>query len=144
GGEPGEQQVAGLGPRARPNANGGGQGLRFAQSDISFNGASIECRINAEDPARDFAPSPGRVSRADWPAGEGQRVDTHIAEGAMVPPFYDSLMAKIIAHGADRAAALANLRAALKHTRIEGVATNAAFLGTVLADAEFEKGGVDT
>jgi acetyl-CoA carboxylase biotin carboxylase subunit len=108
------------------------------------DGWAIECRINAEDPARDFMPSPGTVSLAQWPAGEGVRVDTHIAGGSRISPFYDSLMGKIIVHGADRAAAIAGMRAALAATRIEGVRTNLAFQQAVLADAQFQRGGVDT
>jgi acetyl-CoA carboxylase, biotin carboxylase subunit len=121
-----------------------GQGLALTQADVRLNGAAIECRINAEDPARDFAPSPGRVREAVWPAGEGVRVDTHIGSGSAVPPFYDSLMAKIIAHGPTRAAALARLRQALDETTVTGVATNLAFHRRVLADPEFAAGGVDT
>ena len=107
-------------------------------------GCAIECRINAEDPARDFRPSPGTVRSAAWPSGEGVRVDTHIFSGARIPPFYDSLMAKIIVHAADRPAALERMRRALAATHIEGVATNLAFHAGVLADSEFERGGVDT
>ena len=92
----------------------------------------------------DFAPSPGIVSAARWPTGDGIRVDTHIEAGARVPPFYDSLLGKIIAHGRDRAQALARLRAAVAMTRIEGVATNLGFHADVLADPEFVAGGVDT
>ena len=121
-----------------------GQGLALQQEDVSLRGAAIECRINAEDPARDFAPSPGVVRQAVWPGGDGIRVDTHIGSGSMVPPFYDSLMAKIIAHGSSRAEALARLRQALDETRIVGVFTNIAFHRRVLADPEFAAGGVDT
>ena len=121
-----------------------GQGLALQQEDVSLRGAAIECRINAEDPAHDFAPSPGVVRQAVWPGGDGIRVDTHIGSGSMVPPFYDSLMAKIIAHGSTRAEALARLRQALDETRIVGVFTNIAFHRRVLADAEFAAGGVDT
>jgi acetyl-CoA carboxylase biotin carboxylase subunit len=121
-----------------------GRGLRLAQADVACDGAAIECRINAEDPARDFAPSPGTVSAVQWPTGEGIRVDTHIVDGAMIPPFYDSMIAKVIAHGPDRAAALARLRAALADVRIAGVATNLAFQQAVLADPDFAAGGVDT
>jgi acetyl-CoA carboxylase biotin carboxylase subunit len=121
-----------------------GLGVAITQADVRLNGAAIECRINAEDPARDFAPSPGVVGQALWPSGEGIRVDTHIGSGSAVPPFYDSLMAKIIAHGATRAEALARLRQALAETRITGVATNLAFHRRVLADPEFAAGGVDT
>jgi acetyl-CoA carboxylase biotin carboxylase subunit len=118
--------------------------LPCIQSDVRFNGCAIECRINAEDPANGFMPSPGRVSRAQWPAGEGIRVDTHIAAGSAVPPFYDSLLGKIIAHGGTREIARARLAAALASARIEGVRTNLAFQAGLLADAAFVHGGVDT
>ena len=121
-----------------------GKGLRLKQREIHRDGCAIECRINAEDPAHDFSPSPGTVHTAAWPSGEGVRVDTHIFSGARVPPFYDSLMAKIIVHAADRPAALDKMRRALAETRIQGVATNLSFHSDVLADPEFEKGGVDT
>jgi len=121
-----------------------GEGLRLGQDDIRIDGAAIECRINAEDPERDFMPSPGRVTEAAWPSGEGVRVDTHIASGSRVPPYYDSLMAKIIAHGRDRAEALARLRKAIAETQIEGVKTNLGFHAEVLADPEFAAGGMDT
>jgi acetyl-CoA carboxylase biotin carboxylase subunit len=118
--------------------------LRLTQPDIRRQGCAIECRVNAEDPQNDFRPSPGIVQRAQWPAGEGLRVDTHVAAGSRVPPFYDSLMGKIIAHGADRASALARLRSANAATRLEGVATNLSFHTSVLSDPEFQAGGVDT
>jgi acetyl-CoA carboxylase biotin carboxylase subunit len=104
----------------------------------------MECRINAEDPARDFQPSPGTVRAVSWPAGEGIRVDTHVVSGSYIPPFYDSLLAKIIAHGPDRSSALQRLRQAIARTRVEGVATNLAFHAEVLADPEFERGGAET
>ena len=119
-------------------------GLRFTQADIRRNGCAIECRVNAEDPANDFRPSPGVVREVAWPTGEGVRVDTHIAAGSRVPPFYDSLMAKIIAHAPDRASALVRLRKAVAATRLQGVATNLSFHAGVLDDAEFQAGGVDT
>jgi len=121
-----------------------GEGLGLRQEDVRLAGAAIECRINAEDPSRDFMPSPGVVKQAVWPAGDGIRVDTHIGSGSAVPPFYDSLMAKIIAHGPTRADALARLRQALDETQIVGVASNIAFQRRVLADPEFAAGGVDT
>ena len=122
----------------------GGEGLRLQQSDIQQQGCAIECRVNAEDPANDFRPSPGLVREASWPVGEGIRVDTHIAAGSSVPPFYDSLMAKIIAHAPDRDAAVARLRGAIGSTRVAGVHTNLPFHELVLADAEFQAGGFDT
>jgi acetyl-CoA carboxylase biotin carboxylase subunit len=85
-------------------------GSQLRQQDVRLTGCAIECRINAEDPSADFQPSPGTVLCAAWPAGDGVRVDTHIQSGSRVPPFYDSLMGKIIAHGTDRPAALARLR----------------------------------
>lgn len=121
-----------------------GRGLSLTQADIRSRGCAVECRINAEDPARDFHPSPGTVRTAEWPSGDGVRVDTHIFSGARIPPFYDSLMAKIIAHAADRPTALERMRNALAATRIEGVATNLAFHLDVMADPEFQTGGVDT
>ena len=121
-----------------------GRPLRLSQADVRLDGCAIECRINAEDPDRDFAPSPGTVSLAEWPDGEGIRVDTHIVSGAKIPPYYDSLMAKLIAHGPDRATAVARLRAALAATRLDGVASNRDFHARVLADPEFQAGGVDT
>ena len=138
------EQVCGIDLVAEQIAIAGGQGLRIAQDEVCLDGCAIECRINAEDPARDFAPCPGTVSEAVWPAGEGIRVDTHIVAGASVPPYYDSLMAKIVAHGSDRTIALARLGKALAETRIAGVATNVMFHRAVLEDPEFVAGGVDT
>jgi len=107
-------------------------------------GCAIECRVNAEDPLRDFAPSPGVVREAAWPGGDGIRVDTHIQGGAQVPPFYDSLLGKIVAQGTDRGEALVRLRNALRATRISGVETNLELHHALLSDPEFCCGGVDT
>jgi acetyl-CoA carboxylase biotin carboxylase subunit len=138
------EAVTGIDLVAEQIAIAGGEGLRIRQDEVRLRGHAIECRINAEDPARDFQPSPGIVRAAEWPVGEGIRVDTHIEAGSSVPPFYDSLLGKLIAHGRDRAAALAVLERALAATRIDGVATNRAFHQRVLADAAFRQGGVDT
>ena len=138
------EQVTGLDLVAAQIRIAEGGGLPLVQSALRLEGFAIECRINAEDPARDFMPSPGRVSRAEWPQGEGIRVDTHIAAGSRVPPYYDSLLGKIIAHGTSREEARLRLSTALGCTRIEGVSTNLAFQATLLADAEFVRGGVDT
>jgi acetyl-CoA carboxylase, biotin carboxylase subunit len=121
-----------------------GAGLRMAQADVQPRGCAIECRVNAEDPAQDFRPSPGLVTEATWPSGSEIRVDTYIAAGSRVPPYYDSLMAKIIARGPDRMTALRSMRQAIAGTRISGVASNLAFHARLLADAEFAAGGVDT
>ncbi|HEY5410516.1 MAG TPA: acetyl-CoA carboxylase biotin carboxylase subunit [Caulobacteraceae bacterium] len=138
------EEVSGVDLVAEQIAIAAGEGLRLAQADIRLQGAAIECRINAEDPSQGFQPSPGTVREARWPSGEGIRVDTHIVSGSRVPPYYDSLMAKIIAHGADRAEALARLRKAIAETHIEGIKTNLVFHAEVLADPEFEAGGMDT
>ena len=138
------EAVTGVDLVAEQIAIADGRGLRLKQRDIQPKGYAIECRINAEDPARDFHPSPGTVRQATWPGGEGVRVDTHVFSGARIPPFYDSLMAKIIVHAADRPAALERMRRAIAETHIEGVATNLALHAEVLADAEFQRGGADT
>ncbi|BBC72210.1 acetyl-CoA carboxylase [Altererythrobacter sp. B11] len=138
------EMVSGVDLIAEQIAIAGGEGLRLRQEEITLSGAAIECRINAEDPARDFMPSPGTVTHAEWPKGEGIRVDTHIVDGAMVPPFYDSMIAKIIAHGPDRASALQRLCNSLGMTRIEGIATNLDFQRRILADPDFAEGGIDT
>jgi len=138
------EAVTGIDLVAEQIAIAAGEGLRIRQDEVVFRGSAIECRINAEDPARDFHPSPGIVSEALWPSGAGIRVDTHIETGSFVPPFYDSLLGKVIAHGADRAAAIATLQQALAAMHVEGVATNRDFHRHVLANAEFRQGGVDT
>ena len=138
------EAVTGVDLVAEQIAVANGAGLRLHQTAIRPQGCAIECRINAEDPARDFYPSPGLVTDVAWPSGEGVRVDTHIEAGSRISPFYDSLMAKIIVHAPDRAGAIASLRQALSETRVEGVATNLAFHAEVLTDFEFQAGGVDT
>ncbi|MFI4884912.1 MAG: acetyl/propionyl/methylcrotonyl-CoA carboxylase subunit alpha [Steroidobacterales bacterium] len=138
------EAVTGIDLVAEQIAVAAGEGLRLRQSDVRRHGCAIECRVNAENPAREFQPSPGRVSASSWPAGEGIRVDTHIEAGARVPPFYDSLLGKVIAHGDDRDEALERMWRAIAATRIEGVANNLLLHSTVLADREFQRGGVDT
>jgi acetyl-CoA carboxylase, biotin carboxylase subunit len=138
------EAVTGVDLIAEQIAIASGAGLRLAQSDIRITGCAIECRINAEDPANDFQPSPGQVAAVTWPVQEGIRVDTHIEAGSRIPPYYDSLMAKIIAHAPDRLGAVARLRQALAATHITGVQTNLAFQQRVLASPEFQAGGFDT
>ena len=116
--------------------------LRLRQEDVAIRGHAIECRINAEDPAAGFLPSPGTITNAVFPSGV--RVDTHVQAGSAVPPHYDSLLAKVIGHGADRGEALATLRGALDRCAVDGVVTNLDMHRGLLADAEFGKGGVDT
>jgi acetyl-CoA carboxylase, biotin carboxylase subunit len=138
------EAVTGIDIVARQIAIADGAGLGLTQADVRTDGCALECRVNAEDPARDFHPSPGRVTGVSWPAGPGVRVDTHIESGSTVPPYYDSLLAKIIVHAPDRAATVAAMRRAVAATHVAGVATNLAFHARLLADPEFEVGGVDT
>ncbi|MBY4640153.1 acetyl-CoA carboxylase biotin carboxylase subunit [Gluconacetobacter entanii] len=119
-----------------------GETLDIAQSDIALRGHAIECRLNAEDPFT-FMPSPGTITRWDLPGGPGIRVDTHVVAGYTVQPYYDSLIGKIISHGATRAEAIARMRVALAEMKVEGVATNIALHQDLLADPAFERGGVD-
>jgi acetyl-CoA carboxylase biotin carboxylase subunit len=138
------EMITGLDLIAEQIAIAEGEGLRVAQKDVAFSGHALECRINAEDPAHDFRPSPGTVTAASFPAGRGVRIDTHIETGTSVPPFYDSLLAKIIVHGKDRADALARMREALAATRIEGIATNRSVHAALMTDSAFSAGGAHT
>ena len=122
----------------------GGARLSLDQDAIRPRGHAIEVRINAEDPEADFRPCPGTVTRAAWPAGPGIRVDSHIASGGMIPPYYDSLMGKLIVWGEDRPAAVARLACALDTLSIEGVASTAPLHRRIAADPRFVAGGVDT
>jgi acetyl-CoA carboxylase, biotin carboxylase subunit len=121
-----------------------GRKLRWKQGDVRFLGHAIECRINAEDWAHDFRPSPGTVARAIFPVGQGIRVDTHVQAGATVPPFYDSLLGKLIARGANRAEAVHKMRRALSSVEIAGVATNLPMHAELMRSDEFARGGMDT
>jgi acetyl-CoA carboxylase biotin carboxylase subunit len=121
-----------------------GRPLRWRQSDLHLEGHAIECRINAEDPTRDFRPSPGTVERARLPVGAGIRVDTHIEQGTEITPFYDSLLAKLIVSGTDRAATLDRLRGALAACDIRGVENTVSLHRAILATPEFAAGGVTT
>ena len=121
-----------------------GRPLGLSQGDIRFHGHAIECRLNAEDCANDFQPSPGMVTLAAFPAGEGIRMDSHIETGIVIPPFYDSLLGKLIVWGNDRREAVERLQQALSHCRINGVASNIVLHRHILDDSEFQTGGVDT
>jgi acetyl-CoA carboxylase biotin carboxylase subunit len=121
-----------------------GERLEFGQKEIRWNGHAIECRINAEDPERNFAPSAGRIESVVLPGGFGVRVDTHIRAGYEVPPYYDPLLAKIIVWDKDRAAAIARMQRALQETEITGVKTNLAFQRKILANAFYRRGEVST
>ena len=119
-----------------------GTGLSYRQEDIVIRGHAIECRINAED-ARTFAPSPGRITTYHPPGGLGIRLDTHIYSGYTVPPYYDSMIGKLITHGDDRAAALARMRSALSEIVVDGISTNIALHRELCHDKAFMDGGTD-
>jgi len=119
-----------------------GESLGFAQSDLRAHGHAIECRINAEEPAAGFAPAAGTLSGVALPGGFGIRVDSHAYAGLVVPPYYDSLLAKIVAHGDTRESALTRMEAALRETSIAGVNTTAGICARVMRDERFRAGGV--
>jgi acetyl-CoA carboxylase biotin carboxylase subunit len=121
-----------------------GEPLSFVMNGHRLRGHAIECRVNAEDPSRNFQPSPGLITAYHPPGGPGVRVDTHIYAGYTVPPYYDSLLAKVIVHGNSRAEALARMRQALDSFIIEGVTTTIPFLGRVMRHPDFVAGKVDT
>jgi acetyl/propionyl-CoA carboxylase alpha subunit len=114
------------------------------QEDVRRSGHAIELRVYAEDPARGFAPQPGRLGRVDWPSGDGVRCDAGYESDQTVPPFYDPLLAKVVAHGATRADAIERARAALDRTVVEGIRTNLGLLRRILADGQFRDGAFDT
>jgi acetyl-CoA carboxylase biotin carboxylase subunit len=114
------------------------------QSAVQLRGHAIECRINAEDPARSFLPCPGKIHALHVPGGPGIRVDTHIYQGYTIPPYYDSLIAKLIAYGHDRSEALARMRRALDEFVVEGVRTTIPFHRAVLDNPRFVTGSIHT
>ncbi|HET9274894.1 MAG TPA: acetyl-CoA carboxylase biotin carboxylase subunit [Gemmatimonadales bacterium] len=121
-----------------------GEPLSLPQELNGLRGHAIECRVNAEDPARNFQPSPGQITAYHPPGGPGIRVDTHVYAGYTVPPHYDSLLAKVIVHGRDRAEALARMGQALDSFILEGVTTTIPFLARVIRHPDFAAGRVDT
>jgi acetyl-CoA carboxylase biotin carboxylase subunit len=121
-----------------------GRRLAWGQTDIVLTGHAIECRINAEDPANGFAPAPGTITAWQPPAGDGIRVDSHVTAGYVVPPFYDSLLAKVIVHAADRAAAIDRMMAALSVFEVAGVPTTIPMHLAILGSAAFRANRYDT
>ncbi len=119
-----------------------GKKLSFTQDDIEMRGHAIECRINAEDP-KTFMPSPGLISLWHAPGGPGIRVESHIYSGYKVPPYYDSMIGKLIAHGNDRPTAIARMRTALTEIVIEGIKTNVPLHEEIFQHAAFQSGGTD-
>lgn len=120
-----------------------GEPLSFSQESIRISGAAIECRINAEDPVR-FTPSPGTITGFHSPGGPGVRVDTAVHASAVIPPYYDSLVAKLIVHGEDRRHAVARMRRALGEMEVEGIRTTLPLHRRILESEAFLAGGFDT
>ncbi|SAK48083.1 acetyl-CoA carboxylase biotin carboxylase subunit [Caballeronia pedi] len=121
-----------------------GEPLRYQQSDVVLRGAAIECRINAEDPLRNFMPGPGTVGALRLPAGPGLRVDTHLYEGYAVPPYYDSLLAKVVAWDTSRGEAIERMKRALTEFDVDGLKTTKALHLALLEDASIRKGNYHT
>ncbi len=119
-----------------------GNPLRFKQEDVHITGHAIECRINAEDP-ENFLPSPGLIKQYHAPGGPGIRVDSHIYNGYTVPPYYDSLIGKLIAHGENRDVAMARIRTALTEIVIDGIKTNVPLHQEIMRDSAFMEGGTN-
>jgi acetyl-CoA carboxylase biotin carboxylase subunit len=117
-----------------------GEKLRYKQKEIHFKGHAIECRLNAEDPYT-FMPSPGRITQYHVPGGPGIRVDSHIYHNYFVPPYYDSMIGKLIAYGDTREQAIARMRTALSEMVVDGVKTNIPLHRDLMLDAAFLKGG---
>ncbi len=121
-----------------------GEKLELNQKDIIINGHAIECRINAENPKFNFAPSPGHIDFLLMPGGMGTRIDSAIYAGCDIPPFYDSMLAKVIVHGKNRIEAIEKMRRCLHEFVIEGVTTNIEFMEEILANEKYMKGDFDT
>ena len=121
-----------------------GEPLGYMQEDIKWSGHTIECRVNAEDPERDFRPAPGTITSFHIPGGHGVRVDTHAYAGYVIPPHYDSMIAKLIVRGRSREEAIHKMRRALDEFINEGIPTTIPFHRRVLDDADFVSGQFDT
>ncbi len=119
-----------------------GEPLGFTQDDLHPHGCAIEVRVNAEDPENNFAPAAGTLTRVEFAGGPGVRVDTHVFSGAVVPPFYDSMLAKIIVTGRTRESAILRMERALSETRIEGVKTTVEFAREILRSVDFHRAGL--
>jgi acetyl-CoA carboxylase biotin carboxylase subunit len=120
-----------------------GERLSFKQSEVTFTGHAIECRINAEDPER-FTPSPGTIQAFAVPGGPGVRIDTAAHTDCTIPPYYDSMIAKVITWGRDRQEAIARMRRTLEMTVIEGIRTTIPLHLRIMNDADFQAGRLST
>lgn len=121
-----------------------GERLKFKQKEVCFKGYSMECRINAENPSKNFMPCPGKITGLNLPGGNGIRIDTAIYEGYTISPYYDSMVAKIIVYGTSRNEAIAKMKRALEELVIEGIETNRDFLFEIIKNPDFIRGNYDT
>nr|WP_237269169.1 hypothetical protein [Thermostichus lividus] len=121
-----------------------GEALRLTQAEVKLQGHAIECRINAEDPERNFRPHPGRISGYLPPGGPGVRMDSHVYTDYEIPPYYDSLIGKLVVWASDRPAAIARMKRALRECAITGVPTTIPFHQQVMETPEFRSGVVYT
>lgn len=121
-----------------------GEKLPYTQRDVALNGAAMEVRINAENPAKNFAPCPGTITDIHIPGGNGVRIDTAVYSGYVIPPFYDSMIMKVMVHDKDRESAIMKMRSVLGEVVIEGVTTNLDFQYDILGNRRFVKGDIDT
>jgi acetyl/propionyl-CoA carboxylase alpha subunit len=138
------EEVTGLDLVAAQLRVAAGEPLPWPPEQIRVRGAAVECRIYAEDPARNFLPSPGPITAVEWPEGPGIRIEAGVAAGGEVPVHYDPLIAKIIASGRTRHEAVARMARALEACRIEGVKTTLPFLARVIGSEAFRAGAVHT
>jgi acetyl-CoA carboxylase biotin carboxylase subunit len=121
-----------------------GEKLSIISEKVKILGHAIECRINAEDPDTDFIPSPGKIGKLFLPGGPGIRIDSHVYSGYTIPPFYDSLIAKVIAFGSDRDESVIRMQRALREVEIEGIKNTVSLHSKIMANETFRKGGVST
>lgn len=122
----------------------GGTAPSFRQEDVRLDGHAIECRINAEDPAKNFRPCPGTIREVHLPGGFGVRIDTAVYNGYEIPPYYDSMIAKVIVHDKTRAGAIDKMRSTLGELVIDGVTTNLDFQYDILNNEDFQDGNFTT
>jgi acetyl-CoA carboxylase biotin carboxylase subunit len=134
------EEVTGLDLVKEQIQSSAGEKLGFRQNDIHINGHAIECRINAEDPDKKFMPFPGTIEDINFPGGPGVRVDTYIYRGYKIPPFYDSLVAKLITHGKNRTEAIARMKRALSEFYISGIKTTIPFHKKIMEDERYLRG----
>ncbi|MEN9677346.1 MAG: acetyl-CoA carboxylase biotin carboxylase subunit, partial [Verrucomicrobiota bacterium] len=121
-----------------------GEKLSISQGDVQMRGHAIECRINAENPFDDFRPSPGRIEMYYAPGGPGVRVDSHAYAGYTIPPYYDSMIAKLITYGKDRSDAMSKMSRALGEYMITGIKSTISFEQAILQDPDFRRGNYNT